>query len=69
MWLSAQSQSQSNIGVTTECLRTQRDTALSHDNLFHSVLGLLGIQAREYRPALDAFAACRKPLGPVAALN
>ena len=69
VWLSAQSQAQSNIGVTTECLRTQRDTALSHDNLFHSVLGLLGIQAREYRPALDAFAACRKPLGPVAALN
>ena len=68
-WLSAQSQAQSNIGVTTECLRTQRDTALSHDNLFHSVLGLLDIQASEYRPALDAFAACRKPLGPVAALN
>ena len=69
VWLSAQAQAQSNISVTTECLRTQRDTALSHDNLFHSVLGLLGIQAREYRPALDAFAACRKPLGPVAALN
>ena len=51
----------------TECLRTQRNTPLSHDNLFHSVLGLLGIQAREYRPALDAFAACRKPLSPVAA--
>ena len=69
VWLSAQSQAQSNIGVTTECLRAQRDTALSHDNLFHSVLGLLGIQASEYRPALDAFAACRKPPSPVAALN
>ena len=71
VWLSAQSQSESqsrsNVGVTTECLRRQRNTALSHDNLFHSVLGLLGIQASEYRPALDAFAACREPLSQVAA--
>lgn len=58
VWLSAQAQL--DTGVTTDCLRTQRNTALSHDNLFHSVLGVLGIQASEYRPALDAFAACRK---------
>jgi lipid A ethanolaminephosphotransferase len=43
------------------CLQARRDTPLSHDNLFHSSLGLLGIQATEYKPALDAFAACRKP--------
>jgi len=43
------------------CLREQRDRPLSHDNLFHSVLGLLGIQAAEYQPGLDAFAACRVP--------
>jgi len=64
VWLSATAQA--DTGLTTDCLRTQRNTALSHDNLFHSVLGLLGIQASEYRPALDAFAACRKPLTPVA---
>ena len=43
----------------TSCLREQRDRPLTHDHLFHSVLGLLGIQATEYSVTLDAFAACR----------
>ena len=43
----------------TSCLREQRDQPLTHDHLFHSVLGLLGIQATEYSVTLDAFAACR----------
>ena len=42
------------------CLRERRDLPLSHDNLFHSVLGLLGIQASEYRAGLDVLAACRR---------
>jgi lipid A ethanolaminephosphotransferase len=46
---------------TTACLNAQRDAALSHDNLFHMTLGLLGIRAAEYRQNLDAFAACRAP--------
>ena len=41
------------------CLAGQRDAALTHDNLFHSTLGLLGIRATEYKKSLDAFAACR----------
>ena len=41
------------------CLTGQLDAVLTHDHLFHSVLGLLGVQAREYKPALDAFAVCR----------
>ena len=41
------------------CLAGQLDKPLTHDNLFHSVLGLLGVQASEYKPALDAFATCR----------
>ena len=45
----------------TACLREQRDGPLTHDNLFHSVLGLLGIAAAEYQPGLDAFASCRAP--------
>ena len=43
------------------CLNGLRDAPLSHDNLFHTVLGLVGVQAAEYRHALDAFAACRSP--------
>lgn len=46
-------------GPSADCLRSQRDVALSHDNLFHSALGVLGITAREYDPKLDALSACR----------
>ena len=42
-----------------DCLRTQLNAALTHDNLFHSSLGLLGIAATEYNPALDMLAPCR----------
>ena len=45
----------------TACLREKRDLPLTHDNLFHSVLGLLGIAASEYQPGLDVFATCRAP--------
>ena len=43
------------------CLRARRDAPLSHDHLFHTVLGLLGVQADEYRPERDAFAPCARP--------
>ncbi len=42
-----------------DCLRRRKDMPLRHDHLFHTVLGLLGIEASEYVPALDAFAPCR----------
>ena len=47
-------------GASLACLRQAREAPLSHDNLFHTVVGQLGIQASEYKPALDAFAACRR---------
>jgi lipid A ethanolaminephosphotransferase len=40
------------------CLRDKRDAPLSHDNLFHTTLGLVGVTASEYRAALDLTAAC-----------
>jgi lipid A ethanolaminephosphotransferase len=43
------------------CLKGQLNAPLTHDHLFHSVLGLLGIETREYQPALDALAVCRTP--------
>jgi lipid A ethanolaminephosphotransferase len=33
--------------------------APSHDNLFHTELGLLGIDTAVYRPELDLFSGCR----------
>ena len=57
-WLSPQMQARSS--VTMACLQQQKDVALSHDNLFHSVLGLLDIHTNIYRPELDLFAPCNK---------
>ncbi len=45
----------------TQCLASLRDQPLSHDHIFHSVAGALGIQASEYRADLDVFATCRAP--------
>jgi lipid A ethanolaminephosphotransferase len=44
--------------VSTRCLQTNRDKPLSHDNLFHSVLGLMAVQTSAYQRELDFFAAC-----------
>ena len=46
-------------GVSTACLTQQRDRPLSHDNLFHSVLGVMSVQTREYLAERDIFVACR----------
>lgn len=43
------------------CLGTHRGDPLTHDHLFHSVLGLLDVQTAVYDPALDIFAGCHRP--------
>ncbi len=55
-WLSPGFEQRS--GISTACLQGQRDTRLTHDSYFHSVLGLLGVQTAVYRRNLDAYAAC-----------
>ena len=45
--------------LPTACLDGLRDTTFTHDNLFHTVLGLVGVTAAEYQKPLDAFAPCR----------
>ena len=49
-------------GLTPQCLGQQRDVHISHENYFHSVLGLLGIQTRVYQRALDVYASCMRPV-------
>jgi lipid A ethanolaminephosphotransferase len=44
--------------VKTSCLQAERNKPLSHDNLFHSVLGLMAVQTEEYRRERDLFASC-----------
>ena len=43
------------------CLRREAAQPASHDNLFPSVLGLLGVRTEAYRRDGDLFAACRSP--------
>ena len=59
MWLS---DSYSEIfGVTNACLEGRVDETLSHDNMFHTVLGLMDVNAKHYDPALDVTSGCRAP--------
>lgn len=41
------------------CLTQRASRDYSHDNLFHSVLGMMNVQTDVYDPALDIFAACK----------
>ena len=41
------------------CLRGRADAEISHDHLFHSVLGLLDVQTGVWQRALDAYVGCR----------
>ena len=43
-----------------ECLRAETGKEFSHDNIFHSFLGMMGIKSSVYNQDLDIFAKCRK---------
>jgi len=45
------------------CLEAKADTPVSHDNLFDSILGVLGIETSVYTPERDLFASCRTAAG------
>lgn len=44
--------------VTTACLKQQVDMPVSHDNYFHSVLGMMNVQTQTYQRDLDIYARC-----------
>lgn len=56
-WLSPKLQE--DFRIDTTCLARRRELPLSHDNFFHSVLGLLDVRTNTYDARLDIFAACR----------
>ena len=65
-WLSPAMQSRN--GTTTPCLQKElAEQRITHDNYFHSVLGLMDVQTGAYQPELDMFAGCRK--APLAAAH
>jgi lipid A ethanolaminephosphotransferase len=47
--------------IDGQCLERRARQPASHDNLFHSVLGLLDVQTTAYRAERDLFDACRPP--------
>ena len=56
-WLSPAFEQES--GIRMSCIAQLRDTEISHDNYFHSTLGLLGVQTSVLNPARDIYGACR----------
>ena len=60
LWIPTQYAQQK--GINLSCLRSKEDIGhLSHDNLFHSLLGLYGVKSKVINPALDISASCRVP--------
>jgi lipid A ethanolaminephosphotransferase len=45
--------------LDTDCMASRSGKKLSHDNYFHTVLGLMDVQTAVYKPDLDAYAPCR----------
>ena len=56
MWLGEAFQA--NMALDETCLRDMAQRPLSHDNLFHTVLGLLDIDTVARDPALDITSSC-----------
>ncbi|CAN5610038.1 phosphoethanolamine--lipid A transferase [soil metagenome] len=45
--------------LSTGCLQGERDRVLTHDNLYHTMLGVLDVRTPTYKPEMDAFAHCK----------
>jgi lipid A ethanolaminephosphotransferase len=57
VWVSRRMSATGDVDVA--CLRGKAHDVLSHDNLFHSVLGLMDVKTAAYLPARDIFDGCR----------
>jgi len=44
--------------IDRTCLMARREQPMSHDNVFHSVLGMLDVNTAVLNPKLDMFRAC-----------
>jgi lipid A ethanolaminephosphotransferase len=45
-------------GVSAQCLRGRAEERITHDHLFHSVLGLMQVGTSAYQRSLDAYSGC-----------
>lgn len=46
------------LALNEDCIRSLRDHAVSHDNIYHTVLGALGLSNDVYRRELDLISRC-----------
>lgn len=58
MWLSQGFVS--DFGLNKECLNRKTGDAISQDNLFHSILGMLQIESKYYDKSFDLTVSCRR---------
>ncbi len=49
-----------NIDADKACLKNRRDETYSHDNIFHSLIGMYHIKTDVYKSEFDIFRQCRK---------
>lgn len=47
--------------LSSACMEASLDAPLTHDNLYHTVLGIMDVATPTYRRSLDALASCRVP--------
>lgn len=57
MWLSDEYSAANHVDI--QCLKSIIENNYSHDNLFHTVLGMLNIQTQVYQANLDILGVCR----------
>lgn len=55
-WLSPDFEKRSQVSM--RCLNSRLDSHITHDNYFHSVLGLLNVQTNVYQDSFDIYAHC-----------
>jgi lipid A ethanolaminephosphotransferase len=67
VWLSKDLQA--SAGFDMACVAASASKETSHDNIFHSVLGLTDVATKVYDPKLDVFSGCRKPSTHVASAD
>lgn len=58
-WVWMPEKTRKNMNYDAGCLSKQTKKSISHDNLFHSMLGFAGMRIEAYNPKLDIFAECR----------
>lgn len=57
LWFSEEYQKENQVDLA--CLQAKQHGSISHDNLFHSILGINNIVTSEYKAELDIFNTCR----------